>query len=261
MHLLLSSRNSNARSAFKCFVMTNWSKEIKDLHDWPHHVFARRSREIPVLDDAACRERAMYIVLHGEKERLVEQGRDWPGIPWTSAVATGAPLVGTWYNRTALYEANRNWTRRRPSRRGPAPVLQDYGEAVEVKLHPLPYLADLTEETIRRDWREILEEGRFKFGVATDPAAVLGVEKLLGQHPHTRPNSSSRRRAPRAHFRDPAAFSGWREDYGNFVTALRSLAQSCPMAQGLREHSASFCVRAGPQSRRDAMPNQPSHVA
>lgn len=59
----MSTRTSEARSAFKCFLMTNWSKQIGDPPTGRTTSSSCRSREIRVLDDEASRDRAMYIAL------------------------------------------------------------------------------------------------------------------------------------------------------------------------------------------------------
>jgi hypothetical protein len=44
--------------------------------------------------------RLEYLLSHGCKEGLVERLADWPGVHCATALLTGDPVEGTWFDRT-----------------------------------------------------------------------------------------------------------------------------------------------------------------
>ena len=69
-HLIVSASTAEVRSAFKCHLRTNLSKEIGELHDWKEGIFSRRCRDIGVRGDS-LEERLMYCAAHGVKSGLI----------------------------------------------------------------------------------------------------------------------------------------------------------------------------------------------
>ncbi len=46
-----------------------------------------------------------YILSHGCKENLVARPQDWPGVHCVTALLTGEPIEGTWFDRTREWKA------------------------------------------------------------------------------------------------------------------------------------------------------------
>jgi hypothetical protein len=219
LHLIVATFTSMARARFKSHLKTNISKELGDLFDWKEHLFGRRTRDIPILDEAALMNRVHYCLRHGHKEGLVDERDPWPGVPWLDALVFGKPLEGVWYDRTAFYHARREWELASKERRGPKPTLEQFATVVEVPLEPLPCMAGLTPEQQRERWQAILIEAQAKYPAPEGEA--LGTEALRTQDPHTRPKRSKHSPAPACHASTKQAAKQWKEVYGQFVTSYR----------------------------------------
>lgn len=234
LHFLISSRDAAWRARFKAHVKTNLSKELGDLHGWTEHLFGRRARDIPVLDDAALLDRVRYFLAHGVKEGLVARPEDWPGPAWVRALTAGEQLVGVWYRRTDYYHRARCWARRKEPGATPRPMLEDFGEEKVVKLDPLPIWADLPPEERAARFQAIVDDIVVKtdgvpspmpYGATTVSGTArpaVGVDAILRQDPHRRPERSVRRVAPWVHATCAAVRESWMEAYRSFVAAWRS---------------------------------------
>jgi hypothetical protein len=208
-----------ARARFKSHLKTNISKELGDLFEWKEHLFGRRTRDIPVLDEQALMERVYYCLRHGHKEGLVGEQEAWPGLPWVKAVVYGEPLQGVWYDRTAFYHARREWDATPKSRRGKMPTLQQFATVVDVPLEPLPSMEGLDLPQRRARWVEIMQEAQARYPVPD--REPLGAEALKRQDPHTRPQKPKRSAAPACHASSLEAANEWRTRYRHFVTSYR----------------------------------------
>lgn len=232
IHLLIRSRTAQDRAAFKCHLKTNLAKELGRLHGWREHVFGRRSRDIPVLDDEAVRERLKYLAAHGVKEGLVETPGWWPGVQWVNAVTEGQELRGVWYDRTRLYRLLQAWEARKPSNRGPKPTLEDVATKYVVRLTPLPFMEHLDEGEQRAEWKRLVDEAVEAY--PPERPKALGAEKVLEQNPHAKPRRMKNTPAPLVHSTRPDLRRQWMEAYRGFVTAFRAAMKR------LREGLAAF---------------------
>jgi hypothetical protein len=199
LHILVTSRDAAWRARFKSHVKTNLSKELGDLHGWNEHVFGRRARDIPILDEAALLERVRYFLAHGVKEGLVEHPEDWPGPAWVRALTAGERLVGRWYRRSEFYHHVRNWMRRKHPTSAARPVLDEFGEDKELKLVPLPIWSHLTEGERATRFRAIID------GLVARPARNEDLEEVqvgVGTR-HGPPPTGPRRDSPPASPRTP----------------------------------------------------------
>jgi hypothetical protein len=219
IHLLVATRDSTWRARFKAHLMTNISKELGDLFGWREHLFGRRSRDIPILDEAALLGRVRYFLAHGVKEGLVRRPEDWPGPAWVRALTVGERLVGVWYRRTDFYHRARTWARRKRDKGDAAPTLADFGDEKEVKLSPLPMWSHLSERERQARFQAIVDE------IGEDgppPGGVRGVPAILAQDPHHRPDVAKRTPAPRVHSTRPDLVAVWVEANRAFVDAWRA---------------------------------------
>lgn len=225
LHLLVSSRDATWRARFKSHVKTNLSKELGDLHSWSEHLFGRRARDIPVLDEPALLGRVRYFLAHGVKEGLVSRPDDWPGPAWVRALTSDERLLGMWYRRTDFYHRLRSWTRRKILNGTPRPALADFGEPKEVKLVPLPIWAHLDAEERRGRFQAIVDDVARSFAsdemlpnprAEAEPARVAAI---LAQEPHSRPATLKRTKAPWVHATSTELRRVWMEAYREFVEA------------------------------------------
>ncbi len=123
-----------------------------------------------------------------------------------------------WFNRTAEFAKNRG---------------EDFGrlkyaeEEEELVLSQLPCWADLTPEQYRERIAELVEEIESEARADREARGVepLGVEAILRQDPHTRPNQTKRSPAPAYHAATKAARETFWEAYSAFVAAFREAAE------------------------------------
>jgi hypothetical protein len=225
LHLLISSRDAMWRARFKSHVKTNLSKELGDLYGWSEHLFGRRARDIPILDDAALLDRVRYFLSHGVKEGLVSRPEDWPGPSWVRALTIGELLQGVWYRRSEYYNRLRAWTRRKSAKDAPRPALADCGEAKEVKLVPLPIWAHLDASERCKRFQVIVDDlvaglaAPDRSTTGSESAAPAGAAAILAQDPHHRPTTVKRTKAPWVHAACATLRQEWMEAYRAFVEA------------------------------------------
>jgi hypothetical protein len=98
-------------------------------------------------------DRLEYILSHGAKEGLVERPQDWPGAHALTALLTGDPLEGYWFDRTQEYAARR---------RGQDFDRLQYATAETLVLDPLPCWGDLPEDQYRERIGSLLAQIEFK---------------------------------------------------------------------------------------------------
>ena len=218
-HLLVSPETPVQLVRFMNQVQSNLAREAGDLHDWSDKFWSRRYRDIPVSDEPEAQiARLRYILAHGVKEGLVARCRDWPGASCVRALTEGEPLEGTWYDRTALYEARRQ---------DPKADLQDFATPETVKLSPLPCWRHLEPEEIRQRVRQIIDqidEAAHRHRVATGDG-VAGVKAVRERHPHDRPKQTKRGPAPRFHTATKEAWHALREAVQLFAEDFRHAAE------------------------------------
>ncbi len=155
-HLALSPDSPQQLAAFMDFVAGNIAREVGRLHDWREKFWARRYRSIIVSDEEDAQvARLVYILGQGVKEGLVERPQQWPGVHCAQALLDGVDLEGTWFDRTAQYEARR----RRDDK-----TAADFATAERVVFTPLPCWAALEpaayQQRVAALVDRIIEDGR-----------------------------------------------------------------------------------------------------
>ena len=215
-HLLVSPESPQQLARFMEHVAGNIAREVGRLHDWREKLWSRRYRSILVShEEAAQVARLAYILGHGVKEGLVERPQQWPGVHCAHALLAGAALEGTWFDRTAEYEARR---------RGELVGDGDFATSERVVFSPLPCwsMADarIYRERVAAIVRRIVEDGRQQRG----GRAVLGKRAILAQDPHDRPLHSDRSPAPAVHAASKEIRVMLRAAYWRFADAFREAA-------------------------------------
>jgi hypothetical protein len=215
-HMLLSPRSPQQLAAFMDYLAGNIAREIGRLHGWREKFWSRRYRAILVShEEEAQAARLAYLLAHGTKEGLVERPHHWPGVHCARALCHGTELHGTWFDRTAQYEA-----RRRGESRSPA----DFGTPERVVFSPLPCWAKLEPAAYRQRIAELVRNAIEQARRERDGRPVLGRKAILGQSPHDEPLTHDRSPAPAVHAATKAIRIMLRAAYWQFVAAYREAA-------------------------------------
>ena len=215
-HLALSPQSPQQLAAFMGFVAGNIAREAGRLHGWREKFWSRRYRAIVVShEEEAQVERLAYIRGHSVKEGLVDQPHHWPGVHCARALLTGSVLAGTWFDRTAEYEARR---------RGEVVGTHRFGESEQVTLSPIPCWAELDHATYRRRIAELIVKTTAEARRLRGARTILGKRAILAQHPHSTPMHCDRSPAPLVHAASKAIRTMLRAAYYEFVAAFREAA-------------------------------------
>lgn len=118
----------------------------------------------------------------------------------------------------------RSWSARSPWPRGlQSPQVPEEEELI---LSQFPCWADLTPDQYRERIAELVEEIESEARADREARRIerLGVEAILRQDPHDRPNQTQRSPAPAYHAASKAARKRFWEAYSAFVAAFREAA-------------------------------------
>jgi hypothetical protein len=212
-HMLVTPKNAKQLADFAGYVDGNIAKEAGKQGDWHGKFWGQRYQAIPVSEEEEAQvSRLKYIFSNGCKEGLVASPLDWTGASTANALRKGVTkMKGIWYNRTKQYRARL------------AGRCEVFPSDETVTLTPLPCWSNLEPNAIRsrvsKLIREIEKETRaMHLEQRTSPA---GMGRILAKHPHTRPKSLKRSRAPLFHAASAAARKKFREAYYSFVDYYR----------------------------------------
>ena len=198
------------------FVAGNIAREAGRLHSWREKFWSRRYRAIVVShEEGAQVERLAYILGNSVKEGLVERPHHWPGVHCSRALVTGTALVGTWYDRTAEYEARR---------RGRVATAFGLQQREEVLLSPIPCWAGLDAVAYSARVAELLAAVTADARRQRRGRGVLGKRAIVAQHPHEAPLRCDRSPAPLVHAASKPIRTMLRAAYYDFVAAFREAA-------------------------------------
>jgi hypothetical protein len=218
-HLLLSPSSALQLARFLCYVNGNLAKEAGRVHNWKHHVWSRRYQLVLVANEEKAQiARLRYLLSHGVKEGLIDRVADWPGPNFLSALLTGAPAVGTWFDRTAECKARM---------RGLEFGVRDFATDERVVLTPIPCWQNLTREQHARAVQALVDS------IDSDAAAereatgrpCLGAAAILRQSPEATPTRFKKSPAPWFHAASRAARAALKEAFAIFLSAYRRAAE------------------------------------
>jgi len=218
LHALLGVDDAAQLAAFMQYALANIAKEVGRHHRWIGPFWGRRYRSIVVADAESQRRRLRYILCQGIKEGLVDRADRWPGVSSLAASTRGISMRGTWYDRTAAFEARRRGEK-------PDPRLTEI--TYQLRISQLPALADKTTDQCRQLVRELVreEEREVRANRASQgKTSVLGARRVLRMDPHQAPPDSARSPAPFVHAITSAARTAFRDAYRAFVDAFRAAA-------------------------------------
>jgi hypothetical protein len=201
------------------FVNGNIAREVGRLHRWRERFWGRRYRAIVVADQAAQVDRLRYILQNGVKAGLVPSPRLWPGASSVDALTTGAPLAGTWHDRSAEYQSRRRGETVKPGQ---------FETTYRVTLSPLPCWRHLDHAAHRAAVADLVTqietdvaEARTAAGDSRQP---VGASRILAAHPHDLPAHSDSSPAPLVHASSSLVRRAFKAAYGAFVAAFRHAA-------------------------------------
>ncbi|MCP4202968.1 MAG: hypothetical protein GY769_13680 [bacterium] len=159
------------------------------------------------------------------KENLVARIGEWEGLHCAEALIDGKPMAGTWYDRTAEYEAHRQ-AERKAARRG-TPVERVARGAFmmpyELKLAPLPCWQHLPTAEIRKRVAQMVAEieaaaAELREELGTEP---VGMQKIRQQNPLERPVRFRPTPKPRCHAASKEMRKRFRQALRAFVDMFR----------------------------------------
>ena len=162
--------------------------------------------------------RLFYILSHGCKEYLVARTQDWPGVHCVTALLTGEPIEGTWFDRTKEWEARQ---------RGEEFGARQFADTEVVKLAPLPCWRDLSAEQYRERIAELVEAIIAKAAARRAAAGIepLGKVEILRQQPFSQPTKAKKSPAPLVHAASKRVRTEMKIAYRWFVRAFREAAE------------------------------------
>ena len=198
---------------------SNLAKEIGRRTGWKEKVWGRRYQAIVISDEEEVQvERLRYVLSHGVKEGLVARVEEWPGVHCAIPLMTGAPVEGTWFDRTREH----NFRLRGKE--------LDKGESESrevVLLSPLPCWSHLAEVDYRARIREMVQEINEAAVAVREESQIppLGADGVRAQNPESRPRRIKKSPAPLFHaLRKKIRKALW-EAYGGFFAAFREAAE------------------------------------
>ncbi|MGE0641437.1 MAG: transposase [Thermoanaerobaculia bacterium] len=233
-HLLLSAHDSQRLAAFMNYLNSNLAREIGRAVSWREKFWGRRYQAIVVSDEEPAQvERLLYILRQGTKEGLVRRPGDWPGATSVRALLSGAPVAGTWIDRTSEFLVARTRKRYDP---------RTFVSTESFDLTPLPCWRDVSCEEYRRRMRELVrgveqENERRMCDLEREP---MGVERLARQNPHDTPARSRRSFAPFVHAATAATRRKFRSAYRAFYNAYSQASAKHRARPGCRDRFELF---------------------
>jgi hypothetical protein len=219
-HLIVRAENAKRLARFVGYLNSNLAREVSRLTGWTGKIWDRRYQAILISgEEEAQVARFRYVLSHGVKEQLVAKLLEWPGLHCARPILNGAPLTGTWFDRTKEYAARR--------RRGENPDPLQYTRTETVILSPLPCWDQLAPEAYRQRVASLSEE------IEQDAAAArrrtgaepLGTAATLAQDPTSRPKRLKKSPAPLFHAASKAMRHYLYEGFAWFVAAYRTAAE------------------------------------
>ncbi|MEO8277871.1 MAG: transposase [Thermoanaerobaculia bacterium] len=218
-HLLVTPTDAHHLAAFMGYLNSNLAREIGRLVHWREAFWSSRYHAILVSEEEGAQiDRLRYLLSHGCKENLVLHPQEWPGASGLDSLLSGAPMHGTWRDRTLEGKA---------ARRGVVLARDAFVSTESLSLVPLPAWAHLNPEEQRARIEDLVStiDSSNQARLAETQTAPLGVERLLRQPAHQEANRRRRTPAPLVHAISPDVRRRFREQYRRFFAAFRLAAQ------------------------------------
>ena len=149
---------------------------------------------------------------------MVARVEEWPGVHCAVPLMTGAPVAGTWYDRTLEYNAFLRGKELEPGASASRETIH---------LSPLPCWKHLSGKKYRAKVADLVREIEESAAAAREESQIppLGPDGVRAQNPETRPKKIKKSPAPFCHaWRKRVRKTLW-EAYGFFVAAYREAAE------------------------------------
>jgi hypothetical protein len=218
-HLLLRVEDSEGLARFMGYFNSKLAREVARSTGWRDKVFSRRYQAILVSDEEEAQiGRLVYILSHGCKENLVARPQDWPGVHCVTALLTGEPIEGTWFDRTKEWEARL---------RGEEFGARQFADTEVVNLAPLPCWRSLAGEQYRERIAELVEAIIAQAAARQAETGIepLGAAAILRQQPFSQPAKTKRSPAPLVHAASKLIRTEMKIAYRWFARAFREAAE------------------------------------
>lgn len=194
IHLLCQTTRRNL-AGFVGYLKARITTDINLLTGKRGPLWARRYDAQPVLDDAACADRAGYTVGNPSQAGLVDDAEHWPGLNLAYGLTESHELTFEYFDRTAWHRKKR-------------PVdLRPFMRTATLVLSPIPSCDGMDPDTYRdslQSWvahslakaraRKADEEPRRSQG-----RKAVGIDAVIEASFESRPRAPSFRRRPYAH--------------------------------------------------------------
>jgi REP element-mobilizing transposase RayT len=218
MHLILTTPDIKTMARFMNYINSKIAREAGKLHGWREKFWGRRYRAIPILDCQSLVARMKYLLAHGCKEGLVKRPHEWPGVNCVEVLLGGKKLEGTWFDRTAEYNARKE---------GKTFEQYEFATRYEVVLAPISFWASLNEDERRNRVKDIVDEieSETKERLEKERYGVLGVKEVLAQAPWERPLKMKRSPAPWCHAADGLTRKLYKLVYRKFVEVYQEASE------------------------------------
>ena len=213
IHLIVSPQDAKQLADFMGRFKSKIAKEINRIHDWEGPIWHGRYQLIPISEEPEARiERLRYLIAQGTKEDLVRNPLDWPGVHAVKYWVRSEPMFGTWIDRTAI------------TRSGAKPGdVEKHTREMELKLAPFPgYSVEEFRNLVKEQLARVVEEEAKKRQV--EGKTVLGVKRILRQHPHRRSPKPKHRKRPLIHASSRKVREQYREALRYFLETYRKAA-------------------------------------
>jgi REP element-mobilizing transposase RayT len=213
IHMVISADTRRALVRFMTYVNSNIARVVGRLRNWPERFWGRRYRSVPILDPHALLARLRYLFAHGYKEGLVGHPREWRGVHTIGAWCHGKRLIGTWFDRTAMFRDRMGGVQRDAA---------SYESRHEVLLSPPPGWEGATPEEVRMRMKRLVREA-----METHPPSRPFRRRQKPLHarrrkdPHTRPSRVATSPAPVCHTSRPGHRIAYLQAYTLYVDTVR----------------------------------------
>lgn len=192
-HFVLIADDEESLALFMGYVNGLLARKVAaDFHGWRAKTWARRYRSIPIIGEKKMIKRARYLYSQGGHHELVSRPELWPGPSSIRARLFGEKLVGKWYDKTAMFRAQKRGIEVNP---------EDYVTLYEIELAPLPCWEHLSQEEYRDRIKslaaDIIIEHHNRWQL--EGKTPLGADAILLQDPWSRPSNMKISDAPLVH--------------------------------------------------------------
>ena len=221
-HGILRVPDAKELAGFMCYIDSNIAREVGRIHDWDGKFWAGRYEMVLISDEEQAQaKRLKYVLSQGVKEGFVARPEHWPGLHCASALISGTPTHGIWYDRTKEYNLGRSKPRR---------LRQTFPEHHWLAYAKLPAWSHLSDQEYQEAVQGLIDEIVVE-GEAMRRAEGIVLRPLKEQQrwicsvdPHSRPKQSKKSTVQRFIAATREAREKMIEAYRLFVEAYRAAA-------------------------------------